>query len=124
MQLGVPPAGGQTLPQVLQLLTSELVFVSQPFVRFPSQSLNPALQTGTQTVPLQLVVPCALEHETPQAPQFVVVLVGVSQPFRVFASQSPKPPLQVGTQLPPVHTVEPFVFVQGWPQPPQCAAVD
>src|SRR5262249_13706378 len=42
-QLGVPPVAEQTFPQVLQLLTSEATFVSQPFARLLSQSLKPAL---------------------------------------------------------------------------------
>jgi hypothetical protein len=36
-QFGVPPVVEQMLPQVLQLLTSELVFVSQPLAIWPSQ---------------------------------------------------------------------------------------
>ena len=123
-QLGVPPAGGHTLPQVLQLLTSELEFASQPFAGFPSQSLKPGLQTGTQAVPLQLVVPWPFVHETTHVPQFAIVLSGVSQPLRASPSQLPKPELHVGLHAPPIHAVGPFWLLQGRPQPPQCAVAD
>jgi hypothetical protein len=124
MQLGVPPAGGQTLPQVLQLLTSELVLVSQPLAGLPSQFLNPTSHTGTQAVPLHEVVPCRFEHARPHVPQLVVVLVGVSHPFRVSLSQSPKPPLHAGTQAPPVQAVVPCALLQGCPHAPQCEVDD
>jgi hypothetical protein len=123
-QFGVPPAGGQTLPHVLQLFTSELTFASQPFAGLLSQSLKPALHAGTQTPPVHCVVPCPFVHASPQAPQFAVVLSGVSQPLRVSPSQLPKPELHVGLQPPPTHAVGPFKLVQGCPQPPQCAVVD
>jgi hypothetical protein len=123
-QFGVPPEGGQMLPQVLQLLTSVLVFVSQPLFALPSQFLNPALQVGTQAPAVQVVVPFGLLHVTPQAPQFEVVFSGVSQPLRVLPSQSPKPELQVGTHAPAVHTMEPFALEQPSPQPPQLPTLD
>jgi hypothetical protein len=123
-QFGVPPAGGHTLPHVLQLLTSELTFASHPFAGLPSQSLKPALHVGTHEPAVQTVVPCPFKQVSPQAPQFAVVFSGVSQPLRASPSQLPKPELHVGLQAPPTHAVGPFRLVQGWPQPPQCAVVD
>jgi hypothetical protein len=122
-QFGVPPPVGQMLPQVLQLLTSVFVLVSQPLFGLPSQSLKPAAQVGTQAPAVQVVVPFRLVQETVHDPQFAVVLSGVSQPFRVLLSQSPKPELQVGTHAPVVHTVEPCALEQGRPQPPQFAVL-
>jgi hypothetical protein len=118
-QFGVPPDAGQTLPQVLQLLTSEFVFVSQPLFGLPSQFLNPAEHVGTQAPPVQAVVPLAFVHWTPQAPQLVTVVIAVSQPFLALPSQLPKPALHVGTHAPAVHVVVPFAFVHASPQPPQ-----
>ncbi len=61
-QFGVPPVAGQTLPHVLQLLTSEFVFVSQPLFGLPSQFLKPAEHVGTQAPPVHAVVPLAFVH--------------------------------------------------------------
>jgi hypothetical protein len=57
------------LLQVPQLSTSEPVFVSQPLVGLPSQFVQPELQVGAQTPPVQLVVPCALVQTVPHEPQ-------------------------------------------------------
>jgi hypothetical protein len=121
-QFAVPPVLGQTLPHVLQLLTSEVTFASQPLFGLPSQSLKPALHVGTHAPAVQVVDPCAFTHAMPQPPQFVVVFVGVSQPFFVFPSQSPKFAEHVGAQEPPLHATVPFALVHAMPQPPQFAA--
>jgi hypothetical protein len=123
-QFAVPPTLGHTLPQVLQLLTSVLVLVSQPLFGFPSQFLKPAEQLGTQAPAVHVVVPLEFVQVSPQTPQLAVVFSAVSHPLRAFASQLPKPAVQVGTQAPAVHTVVPLAFVQASPQPPQCATVD
>lgn len=120
-QFGVPPDAGQMLPHVLQLFTSELVFVSQPLFGLPSQFLNPAEHVGTHAPPVQAVVPLAFVHWTPQAPQLVTVVIAVSHPFLALPSQLPKPALHVGTQAPAVQSVEPFGFVHASPHPPQFA---
>jgi hypothetical protein len=120
-QFGVPPEAGHTLPHVLQLLTSEFVFVSQPLFGLPSQFLNPEEHVGTQAPPVQAVVPFVLVHWTPQAPQLDTVVIAVSQPLRALPSQLPNPALHVGTQAPAAHVVVPFGFVHASPQPPQFA---
>jgi hypothetical protein len=61
-QFGVPPADGQTLPHVLQLLTSVFVLVSQPLFGLPSQFLDPAEQVGTHAPPVHAVVPFEFVH--------------------------------------------------------------
>jgi hypothetical protein len=118
-QFAVPPPAGQTLPHVLQLLTSVFVLVSQPLFGLPSQLLKPAAQAGTHTPAVQAVVPFAFEQATPQAPQLAVVFSAVSQPFFALASQFPKPALHTGTQAPAAHDVVPFAFVHASPHPLQ-----
>jgi hypothetical protein len=76
-------------PQPPQLFTFDDVSVSQPLLGLLSQLPYVPLHTGTQLVPLQLVVPCALLQAFPQLPQFVRVVVLVSQPVDAVASQSP-----------------------------------
>src|SRR5262245_52574963 len=64
-----PPAELHAVPQAPQLFTLVFRSVSQPFAGLPSQSPKPALQTGAQLLPTQLVVPWALVHCLPQRPQ-------------------------------------------------------
>jgi hypothetical protein len=120
LQVAVPPPAGQTLPHTPQLLT---VFsaVSQPFGRELSQSPKPVLQLGAQVELEQLVVPCALVHAAPQAPQCAVVEASaVSQPLLALPSQFPKPPLQLATpQLLPEQRGVPFAALHMLPQKPQ-----
>ena len=118
-QFGVPPAAGHTFPHVLQLFTSEVVFVSQPFAGFPSQSLKPTVHTGVHPAPVQLVLPCAFAHVAPHPRQFVTVFSCVSHPFFAFESQLPKPLVHAGTHAPPTHDVVPLPFVHAEPHPPQ-----
>jgi hypothetical protein len=119
---------GQTLPQAPQLLTSVLVFVSQPFVAFPSQSAKGAMQTKPQVPPLQVVVAFARVGQTvPQAPQLVTsVFVFVSQPLAARLSQLPKPELHVSiTQRPLAQCAAATLgsAVQSVAQVPQCSAL-
>ena len=59
-----------------------------PFAALPSQLPQPASQVGTQAPLVQVVVPCALLHAVPQAPQFAALLVVLtSQPLLYRPSQ-------------------------------------
>jgi hypothetical protein len=69
------------VPHAPQLSTLVCRLVSQPLTGLPSQLAQPASQVGTQTPLLHTVVPCALLHTVPQAPQFCVVASAASQPF-------------------------------------------
>ena len=110
----------QVVPQAPQLPTLVAVFVSQPFVGFPSQSRKVPLHTGVHVPLTQLVVPLGFVQPMPQTPQWVeLVLVLVSQPFAGLLSQLPKPALHTGEQAPPEQLVVPLAFVHGWPHPPQ-----
>jgi hypothetical protein len=112
------------VPQAPQLPTLVAVFVSQPFVGFPSQSRKVPLHTGVHVPPTQLVVPLGFVQPMPQTPQLLaLVLVLVSQPFAGLLSQLPKPALQTGAQAPPEQLVVPLALVHGWPQPPQLLAL-
>jgi len=51
-QTGVPPVVGHTCPHVPQLVTSELVLISQPLLALPSQLVKPVLQVPIAQVPL------------------------------------------------------------------------
>jgi hypothetical protein len=59
----------QIVPHIPQLAVSFVVFVSQPFVRLPSQDEYPVEQAGLQTPVAQLVVPWAFVHALPHEPQ-------------------------------------------------------
>jgi hypothetical protein len=105
-----------TVPHTPQFAPSVFVFASQPFVTFPSQLAKPGVQTGTQTLAAQLVVPFGLAHTVPQAPQAVPeVAVLVSQPFARFPSQFAKPGVQTGAQTPAAQLVVPFAFAHALP---------
>lgn len=94
--------------------------VSQPLALLPSQLPQPAAQTGAQLPALHEVVPCALVHPSPQAPQLLTLFVRfVSQPLFGFPSQLPQPPRHAGAQPPETQAVLPFGLTQVWPQPPQ-----
>ena len=119
-QLVVPLAFVHAMPQPPQLFASAVVAVSQPFFGLPSQSAYPAVHAGTQTLAVQTVVPCALLHAWPHAPQLVTLVARfASHPFTGLPSQLPNPPLQVGTQVPAVHVVVPLTLWHAVPQAPQ-----
>jgi hypothetical protein len=82
VQVVVPCALPQAVPQAPQFDALLVMLVSQPLVGLPSQLRQVPVQTGTHTLPEQLVVPCALLQAVPQAPQFDALLVMlVSQPL-------------------------------------------
>lgn len=97
--------------------------VSQPFAGLPSQLPDPALQVGTQTPAVHVVVPFELLHVAPQAPQLAVVFKAVSQPFTGSPSQLPNPEAQTGAQRPATQEVVPWAFAQVFPHAPQLVAV-
>lgn len=97
--------------------------VSQPLFGFPSQLAKPNVQLGLQTPDAHAVVPWALAHARPQAPQSVLVRSGASQPFDTFASQLPKFVLQVMAQAPATHVALPLLLLQALPQAPQLEAL-
>src|SRR5262245_1833519 len=115
-------SGGQTCPQVPQLLLSVFWLLSHPFVGLLSQSWKPELQKNPQFPPVQVRVPFVrFGHTTPQLEQlFTSVLMFVSHPFETVASQSRKPVLQLAiVQFPLVQAGVPFATLQMWPQLPQ-----
>jgi hypothetical protein len=79
------------------------MFRSQPLFGLPSQLKKPAAQLGEQTPLTHEVVPLALVHCVPHAPQLAVVLTASSQPFVLFMSQLPKPAVQVPSVQVPVE---------------------
>ena len=114
-----------TLPQAPQLSTSVVVATSQPSAGLPLQSAKPAPQDGEHFVPelpvVQLVVPCALVHLAPQAPQLSVLSFRlVSQPSLTRLLQSPKPEVQVMEHTPALHEGMPLVVLHATRQLPQC----
>ena len=58
-----------TVPQPPQFAVELVVLVSQPLLGLLSQFPKPLLHTGTQAVPLQLVVPFELVQALVQLPQ-------------------------------------------------------
>ena len=77
--VALPFATEQVVPHAPQLSTVRTL-VSQPFVGFSSQSLNPALQDPTSHVPpLHAGVPFAVEQTRPHAPQLFTSLDGFAQ---------------------------------------------
>ena len=112
----------QTRPQAPQLLTSLLVFVSQPSTGLLLQSAKPGLQDATvQTPTVQAGVPFATKQTRPQAPQLLtLVVILTSQPLAGLLSQSAKPGLQLATvHVPPLHPAVPLATAQTFPQLPQ-----
>ncbi len=83
VHVGVRPIGAeQMLPQREQLVTSVVVFTSQPLAALPSQSAKPAVQALRRHTPAEQVAPALGKLQRfPQAPQlFTSVAVLVSQP--------------------------------------------
>lgn len=123
VQVVVPLAFEQTLPQEPQFATLVFRLASQPLAATPSQLPKPALHVRMPQAPdEQVAVAFRREHTMPQLPQFAVLLcVFVSHPFVASPSQLPQPATQVGTQAPDVQVVVPCRFVQPLPQEPQLA---
>jgi hypothetical protein len=69
-----PLALEQMVPQAPQLVVLDRMSVSQPLFGLPSQSAHPAAQVGAHAPPVQLVVPWALVHWVPQAPQLLTLV--------------------------------------------------
>jgi hypothetical protein len=67
----------------------------------------------------QAVVPFALEHAAPHAPQFCVVDSAVSQPFDTSPSQLPNPLLQAIAQVELLQEGVPWFELHACPQAPQ-----
>ena len=88
-QYGVPPVALHLCPQVLQLLTSTFVLISQPLLSSPSQFAYPGSQVMPHVEPEQDGRPFWLLQTCPQALQLAgSVLVLASQPLAGFPSQS------------------------------------
>lgn len=64
VQVAVAPNGGQTLPQIPQLLISVFVFISQPLAVLPSQLAKPALHVPNAHVPLLQVADAFVNAHT------------------------------------------------------------
>jgi hypothetical protein len=128
-QPAVPFAGfGQARPQPPQLATSEVVFTSQPFAAWLSQSPNPALHEATpQVLEEQPAVPFAgAGHPAPQPPQFTTSeVVSTSQPFPAWPSQLANPAShEARPQAAAAQPGVPFATAgQALPQLPQFAAL-
>ena len=120
----VPCAFEQTVPHAPQWLALVRRSVSQPLAGFPSQSEKPVAQAGTQTPAVQTVVPFALVHAAPHAPQCWVVDSAASHPLTINPSQLPNPALQVIEQAPSTHDAVPFALLQAAAQPPQLLGSD
>jgi hypothetical protein len=99
------------------------VFVSQPLFGRLSQLPKPAVQVGTQAPLGHDVVPFALVHCVPQAPQFEVVVSDVSHPFERLLSQFPKPVLHAIEQAPSAQPAVPLLLLHTVPQEPQFATL-
>lgn len=120
LQVVLPCAFVHTVPQLPQLLTLLAVLVSQPFLSLPSQLPKPALQTGSQPPPEQLVVPFGLVHAELHAPQLATLVCRfVSQPLFWLPSQLANPPAHCGVHVPPTQLVLPLALLQTVPQAPQ-----
>ena len=122
---GVPPWGGQTLPQALQLLTLLVVLISHPFAALPSQLAKPALHTIEHCPPPQDGAPLLLLHAAPHAPQFDTFVAScTSQPSAGLPLQSAYPALHAATTQDPFeHPGVALGVEQTVPQPPQFAGL-
>jgi len=90
VQTGVPPELlGHLLPQVLQLFTSELRLISQPFAKLLSQFPNPLLHVMPQLPLVQVAVPFVELQALLQPPQCAVFeFLLTSHPLAGLPSQS------------------------------------
>ena len=90
VQLVVPFAFVQPLPQLPQFAVVVFRFVSHPFPTFASQLPKPALHAIEHEESAQPAVPFTPLHAAPHPPQFAaLVSVLVSQPFTALPSQLP-----------------------------------
>jgi hypothetical protein len=95
---------GQTLPQLPQLLESELLSISHPFAGLPSQLRNDPVQVNPHVPKLQVLDALATVGQAiPQPLQlFRSLLVFTSHPsVRLFPLQSAKPDAQAPLHCPP-----------------------
>jgi hypothetical protein len=102
LQVAVPLVPLHTVPQAPQLVTSVLMFFSQPFAIEPSQLAKPELQLAITHVPFeQAPTPLATLQLVPQAPQlFTLVEVLTSQPSAALPLQSAIGAVQVTPVVP------------------------
>jgi hypothetical protein len=125
LQLAPALANVQEVPQAPQLVTVVFRFVSQPLVRSPSQSPQPALQVGAHFPAVHATPPCGFVQAIPQVPQFAAVVFRfVSQPLDGSLSQFPKPAVHVpSVHTPPGQVSVAFARLHTAPQPPQLLRV-
>jgi hypothetical protein len=113
-------SGGQTLPHMPQLFTSdEVIAHDDPQHCVPGGHIAPEPQRGTHRPAEHTRSP---GHARPHEPQFRLSdWRSVSQPFIAMLSQSPKPRSQFATVHRPVaHAAEPCAIgLHAIPQPPQ-----
>jgi hypothetical protein len=81
------------------------------------------VQLGLHVPDAQAVVPCALVHASPQAPQLTFVSSGASHPFETFRSQSPKFALHVTPHAPCTQLAVPLLLLHTFPHAPQLFAL-
>ncbi len=117
-------AGGQTCPQVPQLLLLLLRLISQPSVcLLPLQSAKPVAQAPLQLPPPHVGVGMLFdEHTIPHPPQLLGLLATLtSHPsICLLPLQSAKPPAQAPLQVPPLHAGAGMLLDEHTvPQPPQ-----
>ena len=93
--------------------------VSQPLLGLPSQLPHPAAQFGVQAPDVHDVVPFALVHAVPHAPQLEVVVSGVSQPSETLPLQLPHPALQEMEQALSEQDGVPWLLLHTLPHAPQ-----
>jgi hypothetical protein len=123
-QAGVPPCGGQTVPHMAQLLTFDVVLISQPLATLVSQLAKPTLHEIVHIPLMHPGVPLFVLHPAPQDPQCcVLVFRFVSHPLAATPSQSPNPALHIAIVQPPFeHAAVAFASMQIVPHAPQLFA--
>jgi len=96
-------AGAHTVPQLPQLLASEVGFTSQPLPFMPSQLRYGGVQAMPHIAMLQVGVELGcVGHIRPQLPQLLALLwVLTSHPSAMLALQFAKPELQLIVHMPP-----------------------
>jgi hypothetical protein len=111
----------QAFPQLPQLVTVLLRFVSQPFAALASQSPKPAVHATWHAPSAQLGAPFEELQTRPQEPQLLgSFAVETSQPVAYERSQFACAESQLWTpHVVPRHSGVPFCTVQIVPQPPQ-----
>ena len=123
VQVVVPFAFVQAVPQAPQFEVLVDRLISHPLPALPSQLPKPPLHVSEQAPRLHVADALAPLHAEPHDPQLVrLVSVFVSQPLFGLPSQLLKFPLHTGVHAPATQLVEPFAFVQTAPQAPQLLA--